>query len=105
MPFINDFMGYKQSVVRGAIFIIAAELVLTMNGSIIKLASATVPNEMIVFFRNLFGLLSLMPIFAREGTGIIHTKKLPLHLVRGFCSMAAMYQGKRILSLMRLYCQ
>ncbi|MEB3217705.1 MAG: DMT family transporter [Nostocales cyanobacterium 94392] len=84
-------MGYKQSIVRGAIFIIVAELVLTMNGAIIKLASDGLPNEMIVFFRNLFGLLSLMPIFAREGTAIIHTKKLHLHLLRGLCGVTAMY--------------
>ena len=84
-------MGYKQSIVRGAIFIIAAELVLTMNGAIIKLASDGLPNEMIVFFRNLFGLLSLMPVFARQGTAIIHTKKLHLHLVRGLCGVTAMY--------------
>ena len=84
-------MGYKQSIVRGAIFIIAAELVLTMNGVIIKLASDGLPNEMIVFFRNAFGLLSLMPIFVREGTAIIHTKKLHLHLVRGICGVTAMY--------------
>ncbi len=84
-------MGYKQSIVRGAIFIIAAELMLTMNGVIIKLASDGLPNEMIVFFRNAFGLLSLMPIFAREGTAIVHTKKLHLHLVRGLCGVTAMY--------------
>ncbi|MGB3759363.1 MAG: DMT family transporter [Rivularia sp. (in: cyanobacteria)] len=84
-------MGYKQSIVRGAIFIIAAELMLTMNGVIIKLASDGLPNEMIVFFRNAFGLLSLMPVFAREGTAIIHTEKLHLHLVRGLCGVTAMY--------------
>ncbi|AFY56095.1 putative permease [Rivularia sp. PCC 7116] len=84
-------MGYKQSIVRGAIFIIAAELMLTINGAIIKLASDGLPNEMIVCFRNVFGLLSLMPIFAREGTAIIQTQKLHLHLVRGICGVTAMY--------------
>lgn len=84
-------MGYKQSIIRGAMFIIAAELVLTMNGAIVKLASAGLPNEMIVFFRNLFGLLSLMPIFAREGTAMIQTKKIHLHLVRGISGISAMY--------------
>ncbi|MGB3641036.1 MAG: DMT family transporter [Rivularia sp. (in: cyanobacteria)] len=84
-------MGYKQSIVRGAIFLIAAELMLTMNGVIIRLASDGLPNEMIVFFRNAFGLLSLMPIFVRESTAIIHTQKLHLHLVRGLCGVTAMY--------------
>lgn len=95
-------MGYKQSIVRGAIFIIAAELVLTLNGVIIKLASDGLPNEMIVFFRNLFGLLSLMPIFAHEGTEIIHTKKLHLHLVRGICGVTAMYSLFYVLANIQL---
>ncbi len=84
-------MDYKQSIIRGAIFLIAAELVLTMNGVIIRLASDGLPNEMIVFFRNLFGLLSLTPVFLHQGRAIIQTEKLHLHLVRGFCGIAAMY--------------
>lgn len=84
-------MDYKQSIIRGAIFLIAAELVLTMNGVIIRLASDGLPNEMIVFFRNLFGLLSLTPIFLHQGRAIIQTEKLHLHLVRGLCGIAAMY--------------
>lgn len=95
-------MGYKQSIVRGAIFLIAAELMLTMNGVIIRLASDGLPNEMIVFFRNAFGLLSLMPIFAREGTAIIHTQKLHLHLVRGLCGVTAMYSLFFVLSNLQL---
>ena len=95
-------MGYKQSIIRGAIFIIAAELVLTMNGAIIKLASDGLPNEMIVFFRNSFGLLSLMPILAREGTAIIRTEKFHLHLVRGFCGISAMYSLFYVLGSIQL---
>ena len=95
-------MGYKQSIIRGAMFIIAAELVLTMNGSIIKLASDGLPNEMIVFFRNLFGLLSLMPIFVHQGRAIIRTEKLHLHLVRGFCGVAAMYSLFYVLANIQL---
>ncbi|MBV6625932.1 MAG: DMT family transporter [Rivularia sp. (in: Bacteria)] len=95
-------MGYKQSIVRGAIFILAAELMLTINGAIIKLASDGLPNEMIVFFRNLFGLLSLMPIFAREGTAIIQTQKLHLHLVRGICGVTAMYSLFFVLGNLKL---
>ncbi|BAY82562.1 hypothetical protein NIES267_20430 [Calothrix parasitica NIES-267] len=95
-------MGYKQSIIRGAIFILAAELVLTMNGVIIRLASDGLPNEMIVFFRNAFGLLTLMPIFVREGTAIIHTQKLHLHLVRGFCGVTAMYSLFFVLSNLEL---
>ena len=95
-------MGYKQSIVRGAIFIIAAELMLTMNGVMIRLASDGLPNEMIVFFRNAFGLLSLMPIFAREGMAIIHTKKLHLHLVRGITGITAMYSLFFVLSNLQL---
>lgn len=95
-------MSYKQSIIRGAMFIIAAELVLSMNGAIIKLTSAGLPNEMIVFFRNLFGLLSLMPIFAHQGKAIIETKKLHLHLVRGLSGITAMYSMFYVISNIQL---
>ena len=84
-------MGYKQSIIRGASFIIAAELVLTINGAIVKLVSTGLPNEMIVFFRNLFGLLILMPIFIHQGKEIIHTEKIHLHIIRGLSGITAMY--------------
>ena len=84
-------MIYRQSLVRGALFIIAAEFMLATMGATIKSVSVGLPNETIVFFRNLFGLLALMPLLARGDIKVLHTKVLHLHLVRGLSGLTAMY--------------
>ncbi len=60
-------------------------------GAIIKLVAEGLPNEMIVFFRNLFGLLALAPLLARAGMPGLRTRVFHLHLVRGLAGVAAMY--------------
>ena len=84
-------MTKSQSIVRGAFFIVASELSFAFSAAIIKLASASLPNESIVFFRNLFGLVILTPLLIKAGRKILHTDCLHLHLVRGGFGMAAMY--------------
>ena len=84
-------MTKSQSIVRGAFYIVASELSFAVSAAIIKLVSVSLPNESIVFFRNLFGLLILAPILLKAGTGILNTDRLHLHLMRGCFGMAAMY--------------
>ncbi len=84
-------MTKSQSIARGAFFIVASELSFAFSAAIIKLASASLPNESIVFFRNLFGLAILTPLLIKAGRKILHTDCLHLHLVRGGFGMAAMY--------------
>ena len=84
-------MAKGQSIVRGAFFIVASELSFALSAAIIKSVSASFPNESIVFFRNLFGLLLLTPLLIREGTKILQTDRLHLHLMRSGFGMGAMY--------------
>jgi drug/metabolite transporter (DMT)-like permease len=60
-------------------------------GAIIKSVAEGLPNEMIVFFRNLFGLLALVPLLTRAGMPGLKTRVFHLHLVRGLAGVAAMY--------------
>ncbi len=60
-------------------------------GAIIKLVAEGLPNEMIVFFRNLFGLLALVPLLTRAGMPGLKTRVFHLHLVRALAGVAAMY--------------
>ena len=83
-------MTKSQSIVRGAIFIVASELSFALSAAMIKFISASLPNESIVFFRNLFGLLILAPLLIQSGVSL-KTKHFPLHLVRSGFGMAAMY--------------
>lgn len=84
-------MLYSQSIVRGALFILASEFLLASSGALIKWLAVDVPNEMIVFFRNLFGLLALLPLLALNRRLSMRTTVLPLHLIRGLIGLAAMY--------------
>ncbi|MDJ0573507.1 MAG: DMT family transporter [Pleurocapsa sp. MO_192.B19] len=84
-------MTNSQSIVRGAFFIVASELSFALGAAIIKLVSASLPNESIVFFRNLFGLIILTPLLMRNSTKILQTDRLHLHLVRSGIGIGAMY--------------
>ena len=84
-------MTKSQNISRGAFFIVASELSFAISAAIIKQVSISLPNESIVFFRNLFWLFILAPLLIRSGTKILHTDKLPLHLARAGFGMGAMY--------------
>lgn len=81
----------RQNIVRGAFFIIASELSLALSAAIIKYASISLPSESIVFFRNLFGLLLLIPFLLKSDSNILKTEYLHLHLLRASFGMGAMY--------------
>ena len=81
----------NQSIVRGAFFIVAWELSSAISAAIIKQVSISLPNESIVFFRNLFGLIILAPLLIQAGTNILQTDNLKLHLARAGFGMGAMY--------------
>ena len=84
-------MSNRQSILRGAFFIVASELCFALGAAIIKLISESLPNESIVFFRNLFGLIILTPLLLRNGTKILQTDCLHIHLVRSGVGIGAMY--------------
>lgn len=77
---------------RGALLLILGEGLLAVMAALIKHVSETLPTEMIVFGRNLCGLLVLMPILIASG-GIrdLGTRHLGLHFIRGFTGVTAMF--------------
>ncbi len=76
---------------RGALYMIGASLLFAGMGAIVKFVSQSLPNEMVVFFRSLFGLLALTPWLARRGMGAVATRRFREHLLRGLAGLAAMY--------------
>jgi len=84
-------MLYKQSLLTGAGFILASEFLLVSMGAVIKALAQDLPNEPIVFFRNLFGLAVLVPFLLRGGSGRLRTDVPHLHAVRAAAGLSAMY--------------
>ena len=61
----------------------------SMHGAIRHL-SADLHPFVIAFFRNVFGLLVIVPWFVRDGIGLLKTSKMGLHAARALVNTAAM---------------
>lgn len=84
-------MLYRENLLHGALFIVAAEIMFASMGAAVKAASTTLSNESIVFMRNLLGLAALAPLLGRGGMGGLATRVLHLHLLRAAAGLGAMY--------------
>ncbi len=80
-----------NKVIQGALLILLGEALLSIMGAIIKHLSMDLPTEVVVFYRNLFGLLMLLPVIAHGGLGTLKTQKLHLHFIRASVGLSAMY--------------
>ena len=79
-----------QNLKFGAWLLITSELFLVLSGAIIKQFNGDVSTEQIVFFRNVFGLLLLLPWLARNGVTVLRTQCLSLHFTRALIGVVAM---------------
>jgi len=60
-------------------------------GVLIRMASETVDNPTVVFFRNLVGLLVLLPFFLIKGVHQLKTQRIWMHTWRSLVGLLAMY--------------
>lgn len=82
----------SDNPVRGAALVTSAALMFASMGVLIRYVSNDLPNEQVVFFRNLFGLLVLIPILWQRGERLQLKSAYPgLHLIRSLFGLAAMY--------------
>lgn len=84
-------MPTQRNLIIGASFIVLGELCFATMGVGIRFVSVELPNEMIVFARNLVGLLLLAPWLLRRGIGNVATRVPRLHLLRAVAGVSAMY--------------
>jgi drug/metabolite transporter (DMT)-like permease len=80
-------------------FLRAATLMLTstvffgLMAVTIRLASTTLSTFEIAFFRNLFGLLALLPLLRYSASGVFRTRQLPRYFVRSAIGIGSMLCG------------
>lgn len=84
-------MLYKQNLLLGALFILLSELMFASMGATVKFVTQTLPSDMAVFMRNLFGLALLMPLVWSNGWVSLRTEIFHLHLLRSVAGVSAMY--------------
>ncbi|MDJ0881278.1 MAG: DMT family transporter [Gammaproteobacteria bacterium] len=78
-------------LIKGASFILLSELFFVLMGIQVRTVAETLPNEMVVFFRNLFGLHVLIPLLLKQGFSTLKTEQARYHLLRGLAGVTAMY--------------
>lgn len=79
---------------RGALWILMTAFVMTLQSAIVKELGEDVHTLVIVFFRCLFALIILLPVFIRRGPAMIRTKRPWMHVARsvvGIVSMSCMF--------------
>jgi drug/metabolite transporter (DMT)-like permease len=76
---------------RGAYCAVLASLMFAFMGVAVRYSSTSLPNEMLVFLRNGFGFIFLLPWLLWRGIAGLATKRLSAHIVRTFSGLSAMY--------------
>lgn len=85
-----DSGSINSGLALGAGLILISEVFLVISGMVIKHIADDVPVQMVVFFRNLIGLMLLMPWLMRHGLQAVKTQRLHLHLMRAGVGVTAM---------------
>ena len=88
-----DYRSSRKNLpVQGSLYILGSAFMFAIMGVLVRIASASLPNEMIVFFRNFFALVFVIPIvIMRVGLPEIRTHKPLLHVLRCAAGLTAMY--------------
>lgn len=81
----------QHRLVAGALYIVAAELMFACMGASIRHLSVELNNGVLVFARNLVGLVFVAAIASLPGWRELRTNVPHLHLLRGTAGLGAMY--------------
>lgn len=92
----------RSDPLRGALWMVSACVFFSVLTGLIRHLSATLDPFEIVFFRNLFSLLVMLPWLARGGFGALRTRRLPLLGVRAVIALVAMLTWFTAISWMNL---
>ena len=78
-------------LVKGALLLLLAEACFAGIGAIVKFTSGTASEVQVVFFRNFFALLLMLPFLYKHGFGLLKTRRWYLHLSRALTGIISMY--------------
>ncbi len=108
MTFLNplaDRYRLLSPVSRGCLLMTIATLLFAGMHAGIRHATQHLSGVEVAFFRNLFGLVVIVPLVVRFGPRLFHTQKLGLHLLRALInavSMVAFFIGLSMTPLARV---
>ena len=99
----NSFWDKLSPNIRGFIFILIASATFPIMGTTVKYLTSELHPFQIAFFRCFFGFMIIMPLIIKKNTSkILHTKRYPMHVLRGLLGVGAMMAGFTALSMLPL---
>lgn len=99
---LQGAFGRSSGATQGMVLMLFSTVCFVCMQSIIRFVGETLPPFEVAFFRNLFGMVALTPIFIQQGFTPFKTKKLHLHAARGCIQavgMLAFFTGVTMIPL------
>lgn len=84
-------MALNKVVLIGSLFVILGEFFFVAMGMLVKILADDIPNNHLVFYRNLFAAIICIPLIYRAGLNNFKTTRINIHLIRSACGVSAMY--------------
>ena len=78
-------------LVKGALLLLLAEACFAGIGAIVKFTSGTASEVQVVFFRNFFALVLMLPFLYQHGFSLLKTRRWYLHVSRALTGIISMY--------------
>jgi drug/metabolite transporter (DMT)-like permease len=89
----------QTPALRGIVLMCISTVAFSIMHGLVRFVSEVLPPFQIAFFRNIFGLVFLLPLLMRSRFAILRTKKIGLHALRGVINIAAMLMFFTALSI------
>ncbi len=102
LQFPSWWIAGLSAPIRGALWMSAAAGAFALMINLVRHLTQIFDPLEVVFFRNLFGLLAMLPWLTSQGIGVLQTRHLGLHVIRAVIGIAAMVLWFTTLSLMPL---
>jgi drug/metabolite transporter (DMT)-like permease len=83
---LSEWLRDLPGPARAGLWMTISAMCYAVSGTIIRHLAGDLPTFEIVFVRNLFGLVFMMPWLARVGAGALRTHRIGMHTLRGFSS-------------------
>lgn len=99
---VEKFFGLwsrQTPALRGIVLMCVSTVAFSVMHGLVRFVSDVLPPFQIAFFRNLFGLMFLMPLLLRSRFKLLRTNRIGLHALRGVINIGAMLMFFTALSI------
>lgn len=96
---ITEAWNRQTDVMRGVVLMCLSTIAFSVMHALVRYVSEGMPPFQIAFFRNLFGLVFLLPLLIQSKFVMFKSRKIGLHALRGVINIIAMLMFFTALSI------